>query len=142
MQAHALRLLVAGALMVGCAPSIDVIARPASLVDMHGLANRSAPVLTMNWPAVVPTYDDGTFVIATAQPDGSATALWETTGSVRDVLDRYDRSLTTRGFAREGEELVADHLVRDYRGLRHRVTVIGTRSGERTSLAVTVGAYK
>lgn len=138
MRARVLPCLLFAVLLTGCTASPETLTRPASLVEMHGLATRSAPVLTMNWPASVPTYDDGTFVVATAQPDGSATALWETTNLVKDAADDYDASLTERGFTREREQIIAAHPVRDYLGPRHRITVIATRSGALTSLAVKV----
>jgi len=138
MRARMMPLLLAGIVVTGCTSADDVLDRPNSLVEMHGLAAQSAPVLTLNWPASVPTYDDGTFVVATAQPDGSATALWETTKPVLNTADEYDAALIARGFLRDSEQIVAAHLVRDYLGPRHRITVITTRSGALTSLAVKV----
>lgn len=134
-------LAIAGIVLPGCSTADHLLARPSSLVEMHGSAARSAPALTINWPASVPTYDDDTFVIATAQPDGSVTALWETRSPIRQTADDYEASLSAHGFIREREQVVAAHLVRDYRGPRHWVTVIATRSGEWTALAVKVGSF-
>ena len=142
MRARMMSLLLTAIVLTGCARADDVLGRPNSLVEMHGLTAQSAPILTLNWPVSLPTYDDGTFVVATAQPDGSATALWETQYSIRQTADDYDAALFERGFNRENERVVAAHLVRDYRGPRHRVKVIATRSGEWTALAVTVSSVR
>ena len=142
MQARMVPLLLTAIALSGSAGADDVLGRPNSLVEMHGFATQSAPVLTLNWPVSVPPYDDGTFVLATAQPDGSATALWETTKPVLNTADEYDATLIARGFRRESEQSVAAHLVRDYLGPRHRITVITTRSGTLTSLAVKVAAAR
>jgi len=113
MHARMVPLLLTAIALSGCAGADDVLGRPNSLVEMHGFATQSAPVLTLNWPVSVPPYDDGTFVLATAQPDGSATALWETTKPVLNTADEYDATLIARGFRRESEQSVAAHLVRD-----------------------------
>lgn len=116
----------------------DVSANYSSLATMHGTSSQLAPPMTISWPASVPSLGMGSLVLATADGFGSATALWETHHSVRDVLANYDAHLLQRGFQRDPAPVVAGYLVRDYTDARHSVRAVASRVGGITSVTVTV----
>ena len=109
-----------------------------SLIAMHGQLATMSPTLTHQWPASVPTFTSGDFVLATAHGSGSATALWQTTHVARTALQLYHARLLAQGFQSVDVRVIGEYYVRDYRDSRSKVRVIAHRLGDITELTVTV----
>ena len=111
-----------------------------SITDSNGnnMQIGSGVSLPSNWPSAVPTYDNGTLVMATAQGDGSsASATWTTDATADEAAKSYGDALTGAGFTSGTSANAAGLQGGDYTGNGYKVNVLAMSADNQTTLIVT-----
>ncbi len=91
------------------------------------------------WPSSVPLFEGGTAIMASANADGSAGAMWTTDAKPEDAAAAYDKAMLAAGFTQADTSNLGGMVMTNYtgNGLAVNVTAVGTDDGT-TGVSVSI----
>lgn len=154
--ALAAALLMSLPVVAACGSSVEQAAEQAAEQALGGDVNIEGDSLTMTdeegnevsvgegiglpdqWPSAVPPLEGGTLGAASANADGTASAMWTTDQAPADAVAAYSAALEGAGFTSTSTSVMGDLNIAEYAGNGLTVGVSAVGADGMTTVIITV----